>query len=112
MGWFGGYVIDTVDQVPGNQEILPVSTGQAYFSRSKIKPTSGTFAGMSAQTVLVSLEGGDIRFRIDGLNATTTIGHVMNGGDCLAIKGTQAINQFRAVRLGDADGSLQVTYFY
>lgn len=112
MSWFGGYVVDTVNQVPGNQEVLTVGTGQAYFSRSKIKPTSGPYAGMSAQTVLVSLEGGDIRFRVDGLNATLTIGHVMNSGDCLALRGTQAINQFRAVRLGDADGTLQVTYFY
>ncbi len=113
MGWFGGYVFQTTNSVPGNFERLTVSTTTAYFSKSKITPTSGPFAGMSAQFALVSLEGNDIRFRIDGTAPPTqTHGHLMTSGDTLLLAGTQALNQFRAIRVGDTDGTLQVTYFY
>jgi hypothetical protein len=113
MGWFGGYVLQTDNSVPGNFEVLTVGTTTAYFARGKISPTSGPYAGMTAEAVLVSLEGGDIRFRIDGLGPpTTTHGHILTSGDALLIAGSQAINQFRALRLGDTDGTLMVTYFY
>jgi len=113
MGWFGGYVLQTNNSVPGNFELLTVSTTSAYFSRSKISPTSGPYAGMTAKAVLVSLEGGDIRFRVDGTGPpTTTHGHIMTSGDALMVLETQAIDQFRAIRLGDTNGTLQVTYFY
>lgn len=113
MGWFGGYVLQTGNYVPGNYEMLTVGTSTAYFSRGRITPTTGAFAGMSAQAALVTLEGGDIRFRIDGTGPPTTIhGHLMTNGDSLVLTGTQALNQFRAIRAGDTDGTLRVTYFY
>ena len=113
MGWFGGYVLQTDNSVPGNFEMLTVGDASAYFTRGKISPTSGPYAGMSAQAVLVSLEGGDIRFRVDGIGPpTTTHGHIMTSGDTLLITGTQAISQFRGVRLATTNGTLQVTYFY
>ncbi len=113
MGWFSGFVLQSDASVPGNFELLTVGDASAYFSRGKISPTSGPYAGMTAQAVLVSLEGGEIRFRLDGLGPpTTTHGHILTSGDALLITGNQAINQFRAVRLGDTDGTLQVTYFY
>ncbi len=113
MSWFGGYVLESSDKVPGNHEILTVTSNIAYFSRSKILPTWGTFIGMYAQAVLVSNEGGDIRFRIDNIGPPTlTHGHILVNGDALMLIGTQAINQFRAIKLGETDGILQVTYFY
>ena len=113
MSWFGGYVLESSDKVPGNHEILPVTDSIAYFSRSKILPTWGNFTGMYAQAVLVTNEGGDIRFRIDNIGPPTlTHGHILVNGDSLMLIGTQAINQFRAIKLGETDGTLQVTYFY
>lgn len=113
MAWFGGYVLQTLNRVPGNYETLTVGGSLASLSRSKITPTSGLFAGMSAQLALVSLEGGDIRFRLDGLGSPTpSSGHLLTDGDTLVLTGTQALNQFRAIRAGDSNGTLQVTYFY
>ncbi len=113
MGWFGGLVIQTNNSVPGNFEVLTVNDSSSYFSRGKIKPTSGTYSGMTAQAALLSLEGGDIRFRMDGVNPpTSTSGHYMVGGDTFLLIGAQAINQFRAVRTGDTDGTLTATYFF
>jgi hypothetical protein len=113
MGWFGGFVLKTDGSEPGNFELLTVGTTPVAFSGSKINPTSGSYAGMSAKAVLVSAEGGDIRFRVDGTGSpSSTSGHVMTSGDVLLISGTQAIVQFRAIRLGTSNVTMQVTYFY
>ncbi len=113
MSWFGGIVIQTNNSVPGNFEALTVNDSSSYFTRGKIKPTSGTYSGMTAQAALLSLEGGDIRFRIDGVSPpTSTSGHLMVGGDTFLLVGAQAVNQFRAVRAGDTDGTLTATYFF
>jgi hypothetical protein len=113
MSWFGGIVIQTNNSVPGNFEGLTVNDTSTYFARGKIKPTSGTYNGMTAQAALLSLEGGDIRFRIDGISPpTSTSGHLMVSGDTLLLVGSQAVNQFRAIRTGDTDGILTATYFF
>ena len=113
MSWFGGIVIQTNNSVPGNFEALTVNDTSTYFSRGKIKPTTGTYAGMTAQAALLSLEGGDIRFRIDGISPpTSSSGHYMVSGDTFLLIGAQAINQFRAIKAGDTDGTLTATYFF
>ena len=113
MSWFGGLVIHTNDSVPGKFEVLTVSTSSMYFTRGLIKPTSGTYAGMTAQAALLSLEGGDIRFRLDGVSPpTSTTGHLMVSGDTFLLIGAQAVNQFRAIRSGTTEGILTSTYFF
>jgi hypothetical protein len=113
MSWFGGLVIQTNNSVPGNYEVLTVSDTSTYFARGKIKPTSGTYNGMTAQAALLSLEGGNIRFRLDGLSPpTSSSGHSMVSGDSFLLIGAQAVNQFRAIRSGDTDGILTATYFF
>lgn len=115
MGWFSGYFLQTDNRVPGNYELLTVGDTATYLSRSKIKPTSGTYAGKTAQAALISLEGGSIRFRLDlpaNGSPTLTVGHLMVSGDSLLIVGSQAISQFRALRQEATDTVLQVTYFY
>jgi hypothetical protein len=113
MSWFGGIVIQTANSVPGNFEQLTVSNSSTQCQRDRIKPTSGPYAGMSAQAGLVSLEGGDIRFRMDGLGPpTNNSGHYMTSGDTFLLIGTQALLQFQAIRAGEEDGFLTVTYFF
>jgi len=113
MSWFGGLVMQTNESVPGNFEVLNVSDSSMSFARGRIKPTTGTYAGMTAQEALLSLEGGDIRFRLDELNPpTSTTGHLMVSGDSFLLIDDQAVNQFRAVRAGDTDGILTPTYFF
>ncbi len=115
MGWFGGYVLQTNNTVPGNYELVTVGDTSTYLSRGKVNPTSGPYAGMTAQAVMISLEGGAIRFRLDtpaNGPPTLTVGHLMVDGDALLIVGSQAISQFRAIRQEATSTLLQVTYFY
>lgn len=113
MSWFGGIVIKTENSVPGNYEELLVNETSSWFQRGKIKPTSGPYEGMSAKAGLISLEGGDIRFRLDGQSPpTSTSGHYLSSGDTFLLIGTQALLQFRAIRVGEENGLLSVTYFF
>jgi hypothetical protein len=113
MSWFGGLVMQTNESVPGNFEVLNVSDSAISFARSLIKPTTGTYTGMTAQAALLSLEGGDIRFRLDDIDPpTSTTGHLMVSGDSFLLIGDQAVSQFQAVRAGETDGILTATYFF
>jgi len=61
---------------------------------------------------MISSEGGDIRCRIDGGQPTASDGHYFTSGDTLVLSGTQGLEQFQAIRAGEANATLRVTYFY
>jgi hypothetical protein len=112
MAWFGGFTLETYNRIPGDYEEVTVGVSAVGCSQAKIKPTTGPYARLSARAALVSLENGDIRFRIDGGLPTASLGHYLTSGDTLVLTGTQAIQQFRGIRGGDTNGVLKVTYFY
>jgi len=112
MGWFGGAVLQTYGSVPGDYEVITVSTTAVGLSAAKIRQTTGTFKGLSAQAALISLDGGDVRFRLDGGAPTAINGHSLSSGDTLVLNGTQSLLNFRAIRKDTTDGTLRVTYYY
>ena len=112
MAWFGGFTLQTDNRIPGDYEEVAVGVSAAGFASTKISPLTGPYARLSARAVLVTLENGDLRFRVDSGPPSTSSGHYFTNGDTLVITGTQAIQQFRAIRCGDTDGVLKVTYFY
>lgn len=112
MGWFGGEVLQTHNRVPGEYESLTVGTEEVRLSPEKIKPPSGPYSGLSARVALLSLEGGDIRFRLDGGAPDANTGHYLTNGDTLVLTETQTLEKFQALRVGEVNSTLQVTYFY
>jgi hypothetical protein len=112
MAWFGGFTIETYNRIPGDYEELTVGASAVGLSSLKINPISGPYARMSARAALLSSEDGDIRFRIDSGLPTASSGHYLTSGDTLVLTGTQAIQQFRAIRAADTNAMLRVTYFY
>ena len=112
MAWFGGFTIETYNRIPGEYEELSVGVSAVGLSEAKIKPLTGAYARLSARAALMSSENGDIRFRIDGGLPSVSSGHYLTSGDTLVLTGTQAIQQFRAIRCGDTSAVLKVTYFY
>ncbi|MBM4293372.1 MAG: hypothetical protein FJ126_00490 [Deltaproteobacteria bacterium] len=112
MGWFGGFTIETYNRIPGDYEVVTLGPGGAALSPEKIRPVAGPFAKMMARAALLSLEEGDIRFRLDGASPTADNGHYFSSGDVLIISGSQALRQFQAVQAGEGSGTLRVTYFY
>jgi hypothetical protein len=112
MAWFGGFTIETYNRIPGDYEEVTAGASVVGLLSQKINPLSGPYARMSARAALMSSENADIRFRIDGGHPSASSGHYLTSGDTLVLTGTQAIQQFRAIRSGDTDGMLRVTYFY
>ena len=112
MGGFGGFTLETYNRIPGDYETVTVGAQAARLSTLKIKPASGPYANLSARAALISLEDGDIRFRLDGGAPNATSGHYFTNGDTLVLSGTQALKQFQAIRAGDVSATLRVTYFY
>jgi len=112
MAWFGGFTIETYNRIPGDYEDITAGTSAVGLTSAKIAPATGPYARLSARAALISSENGDIRFRIDGGVPSVSVGHYLTSGDTLVLTGTQAIQQFRAIRGGETDGVLRVTYFY
>ncbi len=112
MSWFGGFTLETYNRIPGDYEVVTVGAAVIGLTLSKIKPVSGPYARMSARAAMISSENGDVRFRIDGGQPSAAAGHYLVNGDTLVLSGTQALQQFKAIRAGTADCALQVTYFY
>jgi hypothetical protein len=112
MAWFGGFTLETYNRIPGDYEEVTVGVAVVGFSSTKIMPTTGPYARLSARAALVSSENGDLRFRIDGGAPSLSSGHYLTSGDTLVLTGTQAIQQFRGIRCGDTNAVLRVTYFY
>jgi hypothetical protein len=112
MGWFGGFTLETYNRIPGEYEVLTVGAQVVGLSMEKIKPQTGAYARLSARAALLSLEGGDLRFRIDGGQPSASNGHYFTSGDTLVLTGTQTLQKFLAIRMGEVSGTLRVTYFY
>jgi hypothetical protein len=112
MAWFGGFTLETYNRIPGDYEMITVGTQVVSLSDDKICPRTGPYTRMQARAVLLSSEDGDLRFRIDGGQPSSSTGHYLTNGDTLVLTGTQAIKQFLAVRAGETDSTLRLTYFY
>jgi hypothetical protein len=112
MAWFGGFTIETYNRIPGDFEEVTVGVSAVGLSKAKIKPSTGPYARLSARAALMSSEDADIRFRVDGGLPSSSSGHYLTGGDTLVLTGTQAIEQFRAIRNSETNAVLRVTYFY
>ena len=57
-----------------------------------------------------TLESGQIRYRYDGSNPTSAVGHLLNIGDEIYLEGYVNISNSKAIRTGSVSGSMQVTY--
>lgn len=87
-------------------ETITVAGTAVGFTAATLSPG----AGEGAETALLTLESGQIRWRADGTAPTATVGHVMDPGDVLTLSGGQTLQLFRAIRTGGVSGSLSVSY--
>ena len=63
-------------------------------------------------SALLTLESAAIRYRLDGVDPTTSEGHVMASGDAPVLVGINALRNFKAIKDTGVDGTLKVTYFH
>ena len=87
-------------------ESIIVSTIVKQFTVDTLTVTTNTLA----QKAVITIEDGSIRYRYDGTDPTSSVGHQMFPLDTLAIIGSINIQAFRAIRTGLADATLRITY--
>jgi len=63
-----------------------------------------------ADRIFVTAETAEMRFRYDGGDPSTTVGHLIEDGDALILYGTNNIKNFKAIRTGATSGVLRVTF--
>jgi hypothetical protein len=65
---------------------------------------------VASPAVQITAEGGDMRYRLDGTNPTTSVGHLLKTGDLLKLRDLIFLKNFKIIRTGSVSGTLQVTY--
>lgn len=83
--------------------IEDTATGPAAAS---VKPA----AGKTAVRAYGRLSGGAIRVTTDGTTPTAEIGHLVEPGQDVDVRGEDEVRNLKAIRVGDDDGILPLTF--
>jgi hypothetical protein len=86
-------------------------TSATGITATLVKPTSGSYNNNQAAAALITVEGGAIRFTLDGTTPTTSVGHNMAVGDSFMIRGVTNVSNFKCIDNGGTS-SVYVTVFY
>ncbi len=70
--------------------------------------TSGTYGTMDK--CLITVEGANVRFRLDGSDPTATVGHLLKKGDVLECDGDQQLQHLRFIRVTGQSATLRCSY--
>lgn len=65
----------------------------------------------AAPAALITAEGCDMRYRLDGQDPTASTGHLLKTGEDLKFKFLAQLKNFKVIRTGGTSGILQVSYF-
>jgi hypothetical protein len=100
--------------LPGAYEVVTASATAKGFTATNISPTNVAAAmyGRVAESVLLTVEGDTIRFRIDGTAPTTSLGHALGTGAILELEGRETISQFLAINTAASTSTVRATFFY
>lgn len=105
-----------IDGVAGYTE--QITTGTAVgFTSAKILPTTGSFAGLQARAVIISVETATVRFTIDGTTPVVTgvsqVGHLLPIGGSYEITGEKNVANFKCINAVAGSGAILVaTYLF
>lgn len=91
-----------------NFEQLPVD-GVTQLTVAKFTTTTADGDPQVAKRAIITVEDGQIRYRMDGANPTASVGHLLNPMDTLVIIGNQNMNNFRAIKVSSV-GEINVSY--
>ncbi len=127
---FGDGVIHKLDYMVGNRshgalvqidranQPIPTDSGDILYDAFESITVSTTAVALTANLrnthvfAFITVEGAPVRYRPDGdvTAPTSTVGHALEIGDTLAIRGTEQLEKIRFIRRDGADGTLMVSY--
>ena len=85
-----------------NYESIIVADSAIGFDAAKLAEGS--------KRVFCTLETAQIRFRTDGVDPTSSEGHLLEVGDVLPLAGKGTLSRFRVIRVGVTSGLLKVSH--
>ena len=98
----------SADREAQDYEAITVSTTAIGITVSKMKSSLyGSCTG-----AFITVEGANIRFRLDGTDPTTTEGHMLINGQNITLSSISDVGKFRAIRDDATDATLRVTLRY
>ena len=83
-------------------------TGAVGMSESTFAPAGRP----AARECLLTLAEAQVRWRSDGVDPTTSVGHVFDHGGELRLRLVIDMRRFRAIATGSSDGILTATCFF
>ena len=86
-------------------ETITVGNTVAVLTATTYRPS-----GDQADSAFLTLEGADIRYRYDGGNPSSSVGHLLSDSGYIVLTGQNQMEKFKAIRVGGRDGTLSVTY--
>lgn len=63
-----------------------------------------------AKRVVITIQSAQIRWRYDGTDPTSSIGHISNPFDTIVLQTTNNIKNFRVIRAGGTNATLSISY--
>ncbi len=90
--------------IPFDFETITVAATAIGFTALKLA------ADPKIKQAILTLETASIRYRIDGTNPTSSVGHLMQAKSSLVLEGFSQLNNFKAIRTGGTSGSFSVTF--
>jgi hypothetical protein len=86
-------------------EVLAVGAAAVSLTTSRLE------RARTASRALVFVEDNDVRFRMDGVAPTATVGHPLSAGDSIMFEGPANLQRLQFIRQS-ADANVSVTYFF
>ena len=92
-----GFQFETLTVADSVQVLTP--------SLYKDSTTSG-----GATDAFITLADGQIRYRYDGGDPSSTVGHILDVGGSLVLRGQNQMSQFKCIRTGSTSGTISTSY--
>jgi len=97
--------------IPGAYTQIDLSDGAVHgFDADVIDPPNDNMG--PGVVALVSPEGGNIRWRVDGTDPTTDTGMYVRNGDVMSLHGNTALRGFKAIKVVGTTVKLNVQMYH
>ena len=97
----------------GSKTIAPQADNPLSFEAITVTDTATglTTIPATANKAIVTVETASLRYRDDGTNPTSTVGHFMRPGAVIFLTGRNAISNFNVIRTGATSSKINVDYY-
>jgi len=90
-------------------ETVTISTVAKGLTVATFAPVPGG-SQKYATSAYLTLASGQVRYRYDGTDPTSGVGHILDVGSFLVIEGFHQMDKLKLIRTGSADGVISVSY--